>query len=94
MGSGRPANNRPKRTAKKRVSAPIVAGGGVFKEPLREGGDQVSISLGDLGSVELTVKVRWLELPDETFIALRRIVTELKGLAVEEDESVGEENDL
>ena len=47
-------------------------------------GDEILINLGDLGAALLVVNVKWLELPEETFTTLRKVTSDLKGLAAEQ----------
>ncbi len=94
MGSGRRASPGRKRVQKR-------SGAARRKKPptaTQSGGTEETktIELGDAGSVTLTVDVRWLELPDETFTALREAIRTLEALGVEpdaEDEEVGPEED-
>lgn len=44
-------------------------------------GEERVIELGDAGTVTINVDVRWLDLPDETFVKLRRLVRELTDLS-------------
>jgi hypothetical protein len=44
-------------------------------------GETVTINLGAAGSVVVHVAVKWLELDDATFVALRRAISDLKDLA-------------
>jgi hypothetical protein len=93
MGSGRPANGRPKRTVKNKVQNPggtSKAAGGVTDSGQK--GEPVHVALGDAGSVDVLVNVRWLELPDETFTSLRRIVGELRALGAEPQDEETEED--
>jgi len=81
MGSGRTASTRAKRTPKKKAGP--TQGTAPKGTPLAQG-ERVSVALGSAGSVEVDVKVRWLELPDEKFTALRRIIKELRELGSDE----------
>ena len=47
------------------------------------GGETKTIVLGDAGTVTINVDVRWLDLPDETFTALRRGIRSLEALATQ-----------
>ena len=47
-------------------------------------GEIVSIDLGNAGSVVVHVDVKWLQLDDDTFIALRRSISDLKALVRDE----------
>jgi hypothetical protein len=94
MGSGPRAGATRKRTAKR-----TGTGRGKQKPSATaaEGKEETkTIELGDAGFVTLTVDVRWLELPDETFTALREAIRTLEALGVEpepEDEDAGDEPD-
>lgn len=53
----------------------------------RVGGEERVVDFGRAGTVRITVDVKWLDLPDETFTQLRRLVRELTELG----EDVGSE---
>lgn len=44
-------------------------------------GEQVHVTLGPAGKVDMFVDVQWLDLPDETFIELRRLIKALEALS-------------
>lgn len=50
------------------------------------GGEERVVSLGAAGTVTINVDVRWLDLPEETFVKLRQLVRELTDLGVGEPE--------
>lgn len=83
MGSGRAAAGRPKRTARKKAATGTAT---TSTKTVGAGGDgeRVHVSLGPAGTVVVEVNVRWLELPDETFTDLRRIIKELRALGIED----------
>jgi hypothetical protein len=56
-------------------------------------GERVTVTLGDAGSVTLIVDVRWLDLPDETFVSLRKITKDLRGLGTILDEAAPEDDE-
>jgi hypothetical protein len=64
-----------------------------FKKRLENvGGERRDISLGDAGSVTIIVDVRWLDLPDEQFAALRKLIKDIEALGASgsnHDEQVG-----
>lgn len=51
--------------------------------PAGEPGESVIVDLGAAGSVTVQVDVRWLQLDDDTFVALRKVVNDLKALRAE-----------
>lgn len=54
----------------------------VPSRPLGAGvGEQKTISLGEAGTVTITVDVRWLDLPMDTFTKLRAAINQLDALA-------------
>lgn len=79
LGSGRSPGPRPKRAVKKKTAS-LVTPERSATGNLAGDGEKVHVSFGDLGQVDVMVRVRWLELPDETFTDLRRIIKELKAL--------------
>ncbi|TMR37392.1 hypothetical protein [Actinomadura geliboluensis] len=46
-------------------------------------GEQKTISFGPAGQVTITVDVRWLDLPDDIFQGLRKVVRDLEALQLE-----------
>jgi hypothetical protein len=90
MGSGRSAINRTKRTTKK-LSGTAVQ---VMPKPSPQGhGERVTVLLGDAGTVDVHVQVQWLDLPDKTFIELRRIIKELRDLGTDTAEAEEEDDE-
>lgn len=81
MGSGRPATPRTKRTPTKKAAGSRLPA--KPREQATEGDPPVLVSFGDAGFVEIKVNVRWLELPDETFSALRKAIKDLAALGQE-----------
>jgi len=80
LGSGRTAApSRARRVPRKRAATQTTPQQSAANNPAGEG-EQVHVSFGDLGRVDVVVQVRWLELPDETFANLRRIIKELEAL--------------
>jgi hypothetical protein len=77
LGSGRPAGIRPKQTAK-RKTLPIGAptGNAGTRTP-----ECVTADLG-AGTVTMIVDVRWLDLDDSKFVALRKLTADLRELDV------------
>lgn len=51
--------------------------------PPKHTGEVVIVNLGDAGKVTLDVDVRWLELDDEVFVELRKLVKDMQALAVQ-----------
>jgi hypothetical protein len=93
MGSGRSTAPRPKRAPKKKPdgAGSNPNGQGQSGSGGGEGGEIVNVSLGSAGSIRVDVRVKWLELDDDTFADLRRIVKELRALSIEEpDQGVQE----
>ncbi len=91
MGSGKsaPGARKPaKRTAKggrRKKVVPAVTGTGSEETK--------TISFGDAGSVTVSVDVRWLELPVETFTALRSAIASLEALGEEPEDEEDEEDE-
>jgi hypothetical protein len=54
----------------------------------------VVVSLGEAGTVEVNVQVQWLELPDQTFTGLRRIISELRELGSEPADAEPDEDEV
>jgi hypothetical protein len=48
--------------------------------PETAGTERRVIQLGNAGTVEVTVKVRWLDLPDDTFAKLRTLIKDIEAL--------------
>lgn len=70
--------------ARKTASRKSKGANGVTSAPAPAGGagEVVHVSLGKAGSVTVTVDVKWLQLDDDTFTALRKAINDLEGLAV------------
>jgi hypothetical protein len=80
-----PANQKPPRTPPA-AGAPAESGA---LTPLKEVPDSSAdgrapeirdISLGAAGSVKVIVKVRWLDLPDDQFTKLRKLIKDIEAL--------------
>ena len=57
-----------------------------LQQPPADGwGEVVTIDLGAAGRVEVNVGVKWLQLDDETFMALRRAINDMKKLAAAQE---------
>lgn len=74
-------------TTQRRRATPTPARTSVAAElppisPQQVAGENKVISLGDAGSVSVTVNVRWLDLPDETFTKLRQVIRDLESLMI------------
>lgn len=91
MGSGRPATNPRKKTTKKPNGTGSQNGA---KPPDHGPGERVVVSLGEAGTVEVNVQVQWLELPDQTFTGLRRIISELRELGSEPADAEPDEDEV
>jgi hypothetical protein len=82
----------PKQTGPSRSGTRQTSAGVDLEEesspPPKYEGETITVSLGSAGAVSLLVNVRWLDLPDETFTALRKLTKDLRSLAVEEDDDV------
>lgn len=67
-----------------------IGGGGAeppaAPKPSGGAGEKVTVDFGDAGTVTLTVDVRWLNLSDEAFTALRRLIKDLEALGTDEAE--------
>jgi hypothetical protein len=57
-----------------------------------EQGERKVITLGDAGTVTITVNVRWLDLPDQTFSKLRSTIRVLEALGDVADAGSGSED--
>lgn len=55
--------------------------------------EQVVVSFGEAGTVTIDVDVRWLDLPDHTFVGLRKIIRDLEALSVPSSEPADERGD-
>jgi hypothetical protein len=80
-GSGGPGTPRVKRPRTKQ-STP---GGGSADAPTvttehTPQGEQKRVSFGDAGVVTVTVNVKWLDLPDDAFTGLRKLIRDLEAL--------------
>ena len=76
---------RAQRTPRGSTSTkPDQASAKVSDEPPRHGMETVAVTFGSAGTVEIAVEVRWLELPDETFVALRKAIRDIQALGFEE----------
>lgn len=60
-------------------------------------GEVVNVNLGAAGNVVVNVRVKWLQLDDETFLALRQAISAMKALAAAQetpaDETAGTTDD-
>lgn len=84
-GSGAPGAPKVKRQSTRRKPATKTEPGAVSAIPAggNSEGEVVVVDLGTAGRVVIAVNVRWLELDDQTFLALRKAVTDMKALAAE-----------
>jgi hypothetical protein len=58
---------------------------------VKTGGEPVIVDFGENGKVTLNVDVRWLNLPDHVFSKLRKVIDELRSLAVVTSDGGGED---
>jgi hypothetical protein len=84
------AGGMRRRSTTKRTSK---ADNGVIESPTapKPAGETKIVDFGEIGSVTVTVAVKWLELPTEKMISLRRIVDELEGLGARDVPADGSE---
>lgn len=52
--------------------------------PPQRDGEVFAVKIGEVGTVTMIVNVRWLELPDETLLALRKVTADLRSLGADE----------
>jgi hypothetical protein len=82
-GSGSPGAPKPKRSsAAKRAKSNGTGSAAVpiVTSEQTAGGERKHVSFGDAGEVTVTVSVKWLDLPDEVFTGLRRVIRDLEAL--------------
>lgn len=53
--------------------------------PLAPGAEVKTVSFGEVGTVTVTTALRWLELPDEKFVALRKAIRDIEALGEDAD---------
>lgn len=80
-GSGAPGTPRPKRAAAQRRKP----AGGTPETPIvttdqTSTGERKTVSFGSAGSVTVTVDVKWLDLADNVFTGLRKVIRDLEAL--------------
>lgn len=94
-GSGSPGVPRPKKRAAGKAktngtvgpaSAPGSPGAPVVTTTHTVAGEVKTVSFGDAGTVTVNVNVRWLDLPDEAFVGVRRIIRELEAFGTATDQ--------
>jgi hypothetical protein len=84
-GSGSPGSPRPRRPRK--PATPITPRPVVTTEQAATG-ERKTVSFGDAGQVTVTVDVKWLDLADNVFTGLRKVIRDLEALG-DTDPSAG-----
>jgi hypothetical protein len=81
-------NTRVRRAAKtpEPPSDPLPAQPGVI--PQTPGAEVKTVSFGEVGTVTVTTSLRWLELPDDKFVALRKAIRDIEALGEDPDRGV------
>lgn len=81
-GSGAPGTPKPRRAGSRRKPPP-----GDAKKPEPDAGsagetahEHRDVTLGDAGTVSIDVDVRWLDLSDEQFTKLRKLIKDIEAL--------------
>jgi hypothetical protein len=74
-----PASQPTVQPAKTDVRTPAVRAGH-SGQAARGGADVRDVSFGDAGAVSITVNVNWLDLPDEKFTQLRKLIKDIEAL--------------
>lgn len=84
-GSGGPGTPRAKRAPGQQRNKNGASGGSanapVVTTEQTSAGERKHVSLGEAGDVTVTVKVKWLDLPDNVFTGLRKVIQDLEALA-------------
>lgn len=80
-GSGGPGASRQKRpTPPKRKASSGSAETPLVTTLQTSTGEIVNVSFGNAGTVTVSVDVKWLNLPDEAFTGLRKVIRDLEAL--------------